>query len=61
MHNSLAPLRKKPMVEVELMFGRNIGGKLGVTNARWAAFLAREVTPRFSRWADRVRYIGPVA
>src|SRR5882724_3457269 len=38
---------QKPMMEVELMFGRNIGGKLGVTNARWAAFLAREVTPRF--------------
>jgi hypothetical protein len=35
------------MMEVELMFGRNIGGKLGVTEARWAAFLAREVTPRF--------------
>lgn len=34
-------------MEVELMFGRNIGSKLGVTNAQWAAFLAREVTPRF--------------
>jgi hypothetical protein len=40
-------LPQKPMMEVELMFGRNIGGRLGVTNARWAAFLAREVTPRF--------------
>jgi Protein of unknown function (DUF3574) len=40
-------LPQKPMMEVELMFGRNIGGKLGVTEARWAAFLAREVTPRF--------------
>ena len=29
------------------MFGRNIGGHLGVTESRWAAFLAREVTPRF--------------
>jgi hypothetical protein len=38
---------QKPMMEVELMFGRNIGSRLGVTNARWAAFLAREVTPRF--------------
>jgi hypothetical protein len=38
---------QKPMMEVELMFGRNIGGRLGVTEARWAAFLAREVTPRF--------------
>ena len=38
---------QKPMMEVELMFGRNIGGKLGVTDKLWASFLAREVTPRF--------------
>jgi hypothetical protein len=38
---------QKPMVEVDMMFGRNIGGKLGVTEALWRAFLAREVTPRF--------------
>jgi hypothetical protein len=38
---------QKPMVEVELLFGRNIGGRLGVTEARWRAFLVREVTPRF--------------
>jgi hypothetical protein len=36
-----------PMIEVELLFGRNIGGKLGVTDKLWAAFLAREVSPRF--------------
>ena len=35
------------MIEVELLFGRNIGGRLGVTEAQWRAFLAREVTPRF--------------
>jgi hypothetical protein len=38
---------QKSMIEVEMMFGRNIGGHLGVTASRWAAFLAREVTPRF--------------
>jgi Protein of unknown function (DUF3574) len=38
---------QKPMIEVELMFGRNIGGAFGVTDALWARFLAREVTPRF--------------
>lgn len=38
---------QKPMIEVELLFGRNIGGRLGVSEARWRAFLAREVTPRF--------------
>jgi hypothetical protein len=38
---------QKPMIEVELMFGRNIGGRLGVTDKLWVAFLAREVTARF--------------
>lgn len=40
-------LPQKPMVEVEMMFGRNIGGKFGVTDRRWARFLASEVMPRF--------------
>jgi hypothetical protein len=35
------------MLEVELMFGRNIGGRLGVGEIAWSRFLAREVTPRF--------------
>lgn len=35
------------MIEVELLFGRNVGGKLGVSEAQWRAFLAREVSPRF--------------
>jgi hypothetical protein len=38
---------QKEMVIADLMFGRNIGGKLGVTEQRWAKFLAAEVTPRF--------------
>jgi len=37
---------QKAMVEVELLFGRNIGGKLGVSETRWRTFLAKEVTPR---------------
>jgi hypothetical protein len=32
---------------VELLFGRNIGGKPGVNEADWARFVARELTPRF--------------
>lgn len=40
-------LPQKPMMEVEMMFGRNIGGRLGVTEARWRKFLTHEVTPRF--------------
>jgi hypothetical protein len=38
---------QKQMLEVDLLFGRNIGGHLGVTDKRWTAFLASEVTPRF--------------
>jgi hypothetical protein len=40
-------LPQKPMVEAQLMFGRNIGGKLGVTEGRWSQFLEREIAPRF--------------
>ena len=35
------------MVAAELVFGRKIGDRLGVSEAAFAAFLAREVTPRF--------------
>jgi hypothetical protein len=38
---------QKEMVVADLLFGRNIGGRLGVTERRWARFLASEVTPRF--------------
>jgi hypothetical protein len=31
----------------ELLFGRNIGDRLGVTQALWASFVDREITPRF--------------
>jgi hypothetical protein len=31
----------------ELLFGRNIGDRLGVTQAQWASFVDREITPRF--------------
>lgn len=41
------PAPQNSMLEVEMLFGRNIGGRLGVTDAQWRAFLAREVTPRF--------------
>src|SRR6267154_949032 len=54
-----------PMQQIELMFGRNIGGRLGVSEIAWSRFLAREVTPRFpdglsvvdaaSQWRDKER------
>ena len=31
----------------ELLFGRDIGRRVGVSEAAWAAFVARELTPRF--------------
>jgi hypothetical protein len=31
----------------ELLFGRDIGHKLGVSESAWARFVGREMTPRF--------------
>src|ERR1041385_628560 len=31
----------------ELMFGRKIGDRVAVTEAQWASFVDREITPRF--------------
>jgi hypothetical protein len=31
----------------ELLFGRDIGNRLGVSEAAWRRFVAREITPRF--------------
>jgi hypothetical protein len=31
----------------ELLFGRDIGKRLGVSEAAWQRFVAREITPRF--------------
>ena len=35
------------MLEIELLFGRNIDGDLGVSEEQWTEFLASEITPRF--------------
>jgi hypothetical protein len=32
---------------VELLFGRNIGSQLGVSEADWRRFVAEEIAPRF--------------
>ena len=36
-----------PRVTAELLFGRNIGDRVGVSEADWSRFHAGEVTPRF--------------
>jgi hypothetical protein len=37
----------KSSTTAELVFGRNIGGVMGVSDADWKAFLDLEVSPRF--------------
>jgi uncharacterized protein DUF3574 len=37
----------RPRLVAELIFGRNIGARLGVSEAAWRRFLDEEVTPRF--------------
>ena len=38
---------QKSSAVVEMMFGRKIGERIGVTNTAWARFVDREITPRF--------------
>ena len=52
-----------PMLEIDLLFGRNIGGKVGVSEEQWTDFVASEISPRFpqglsvddalGQWRDR--------
>jgi hypothetical protein len=48
-----------PMLRIELMFGRNIGDDLAVTEDAWARFLASEVVPRFPDGFSVVDAAGP--
>ena len=51
------------MLEIDLMFGRNIGGEVGVSEEQWTNFVASEISPRFpqglsvddalGQWRDR--------
>ncbi len=38
---------QKPRLLAELMFGRDIGHRIGVSEKAWEHFVAREITPRF--------------
>ena len=38
---------QKPELVAQLLFGRDIGHRLGVSEAAWEEFLAGEITPRF--------------
>ena len=48
-----------PMLRIELMFGRNVGDDLAVTEDAWAGFLANEVVPRFPDGFSVVDAAGP--
>jgi hypothetical protein len=48
-----------PMLRIELMFGRNVGDDLAVTEDAWARFLASEVVPRFPDGFSVVDAAGP--
>jgi hypothetical protein len=48
-----------PMLRIELMFGRNIGDDLAVTEDAWSGFLASEVVPRFPDGFTVVDAAGP--
>ena len=61
------PPPTRPMLRAEFYFGRNIGGRVGVSERQWARFLAREITPRFpdgltvldarGQWRDPARQV----
>ena len=38
---------QKPQQVAELLFGRKIGDRIGVSEAMWARFVDGEITPRF--------------
>jgi len=54
---------QQPKEIAELLFGRDIGNHVGVSETAWARFVAREMTPRFpdgltitdaiGQWRDR--------
>jgi hypothetical protein len=38
---------QRPTEVAQLLFGRNIGNRIGVSERAWARFLDREIVPRF--------------
>jgi uncharacterized protein DUF3574 len=57
---------QKPRQVAELLFGRNIGDRLGVSEVQWERFVDREISPRFpdgltvldakGEWRDTARH-----
>jgi len=55
---------QQPKLVAELLFGRDVGRRVGVSQSAWLVFVARELTPRFpdgftisettGQWRDRM-------
>ena len=52
---------QKPMLEIDLMFGRNIGSELGVSEGLWSNFVASENHATLSGRTHGARCHGSVA
>jgi hypothetical protein len=49
---------QRPGQIAELLFGRDIGNHVGVSESAWTRFVAREITPRFSNGLTITNAIG---
>ena len=49
---------QQAMLSAELAFGRNIGGRLGVSDEAFARFTAEQITPRFPDGLTVVDSVG---
>jgi Protein of unknown function (DUF3574) len=49
---------QRPGQVAELMFGRNIGGRLGVNEAEWSRFLDNEILSRFPKGLTVINAAG---
>lgn len=47
-----------PRLVAELLFGRDIGRRVGVSESAWSRFVARELTPRFPEGLNVTDAIG---
>jgi len=50
------PLQRKEVAD--LLFGRDIGHRTGVSEAAWSRFVAREITPRFPDGLTIINAVG---
>lgn len=48
----------RPGLVAELLFGRDIGRHIGVSDTAWSRFVARELTPRFPGGLNVVDAVG---